>query len=481
MPLRKINFSLPAINATDSGFSPRAGFPTIKFSIPSQDVLLETLSLRLVGRFQVKSDATTASDSSDNTMSNLGKGPGDADIQPASKVTMAPFGGVKTLIDKVVIQSKKVAKELTSDVNYSQYVALREARFGVDSDFRNSLPSRSMSLGRNAVEAQCRAMISVPSAVESLDKNRGQEFCIRLDIPMLQGKLLHLGDDFLGGLMITLHLAPESAFFATLQDGMVSTPADSIDTYRYTLQDLHLTGRYQVPDASDLKGFDPMIRMDSQLNLVSDIHSSVNSSTLTPQVQAVKGIVNLFLLQSQTNSLTQSQFNYRQVPGLREQVQAKNNVRTPLTFPVRSSPSFQSPSAQAIGDLVYPSLQTRQAENRLQFERALNDGYLPAHTSSGMALTEEATKSVVEASGGGAGATASRNTKVDSIGVGVDYTFGVGLVQSYINQDYALTLDSGIQTGSSKLPSGVRSSPLLQQSFVRNNAFLNTQTLVKQM
>ena len=480
MPLRKTNFSLPAINETSAGFSPRAGFPILKFQIGAQDGLLETSSLRLVGRLQIKETSAQVVDPGQVDFDNIAVEAGTpGDMQPCTKATMAPFGGVHTLVDKTVILSKKTSKELSTVTNYSQYESLREARFGTKTDFRNSLPSRSLSLGQNAKAAQRRFMIS--SGDDNVKaQDQGQEFSIKLDVPMLQGELLHLGEDFLGGLMMSIHLSPESAFFSTFQNG-AATPAVAaiaIDTYRYVLQSVRLEGRIQVPTGAELKAYDPVFPMDNQVNLLQDIHSSSSSGTLNPQVSMVKGMVNLFLLQSQTNSLDQSQFSYSMPPGLKSQTQAKDSVRFPLKYPVESKPSVATSGSASIANLVYKSLQTNIGESRVQFERALADGRLPAYTSADIVLTEQAE---AERAKSIAAPLTSTSLLVDSVGIGSDYTLGLGMAQSYVGSNYNLVLESGVQSGDAKLLGTYNNSPLLQQSFVRNRAFFDTKTLVKTM
>lgn len=480
MPSRKINFSLPPTNQTSAGFSPKNGTPVMKFQIGAQNGMLETSSLRLVGRYQVQSASGTYIDPTQVDYSNMGKDSDSNDVQPNSKATFSPFGGIKTCVDKVVTLSKKTSRELSTDVGYGQYVALREARFGTKPDFRNVFPSRSFSLGQNATDAQRRYNIS-RSGLGATALNRGQEFTMKLDIPMFQGELLHLGPDFLGGLMMSIHLSPESSFFATLMNGVTVAPAaaNQIDTYRYILQDVRLEGRIQIPTPEELKAYDPVFPMDNQLNLIQDIHSSSSSNTLTPQVSMVKGIVNLFLLQSQSNNLSQSQYSFTIPPGLRSQTQAKDGERYPYKFPVDATPNYNSTNSVAKGTLVYPSLQTNISETRLQFERALTDGRLAEYSSADMVLTEEAARSQELASNGSE--TESSNLFVDSIGIGVDYTLGIGYSQPFINSDYNLILESGVQTSNAKLPTTFNNEPLLQQTFVRNKAFFNQQTLIKQM
>ena len=479
MPVRKINFSLPPINETSAGFSPKAGFPIIKFTIPAQEVLLETVSLRLRGRFKVQTGSAASTLISPNTtiLDNIDDNPNGANMTNATAVSIPPFGGIKCSFDKLVIQSKKTQQELSSVTNYSTYLSLREARFGITSDFRNSLPCRSFSLGSNAAVAQRRLMIS-DSSNQTQDKDKGQEFSIKLDVDMLQNKLLHLGVDYLGGLQITIYLSPESAFFSTFQNGVATAQGTAIDAFRYILQDLRLEGRYQVPDATDLKTYQSTIAMDTQLNLLQDIHSSRSATTITPQAQMVKAMTSVFLLQDQTNNLDQSQYSFVQPAGVREVNQSKNSARYPLKFPMKSVPNYSTPNAENVTSYYFPSLANPSTELRLQFERALNDGRLPAYTSADLQLTEKAMRQMVLAV---LSATTSTNLAVDSVGIGCDYTMGIGLTQSFRNQDYSLLLDSGVNTQDGNLLADYADQSLLQQIFVRNTSLLDTQSGIRTM
>ena len=218
--------------------------------------------------------------------------------------------------------------------------------------------------------------------------------------------------------------------------------------------------------------------MDSQINLLQDVYNSKSVNTITPQAAVVKGVVNLFLLQDQTNNLDQSQFNFVMPVGLRQISQQKNSMKYPLKYVVNSVPNYTTTGQTAIGNWYYKSLQTNIVEARMYLERSLNDGYLPLYTSANMPLSETAQINVELSQ---SAATTSTNLAVDSLGVGVDYTFAIGQAQNFKNQDYSLVLDSGINTSNSRLPGTYRASSYLQQIFVRNTAFFNTKTLVKTM
>ena len=84
----------------------------------------------------------------------------------------------------------------------------------------------------------------------------------------------------------------------------------------------------------------------------------------------------------------------------------------------------------------------------------------------------------------GAAASGHRNNlRPNCVGVGADFTFGMGGTQNFVNQDYNLTLTSGVNSGNAELPasrSGANTTnPLLQQTFVRNVAELDCVNLVK--
>jgi len=469
---RKEYFSLPPVNDTSSGFSYSSSNSIVKFQIPAQETFLETATLRLTGQVQFKDTSTTTIDPSSTDYDAIHYNADFATFQTlASNVCYASFGGVKTFIDRVLIETKKSRVELASVNNYSQYVSVREPRIGTVTDFRNSPMCRSLSMGTNAVLGQRRSIISDTVT----DSNRvGQEFTIKLDIDLLQNNLLNLSEESLGGLVITLFLNSESSCLSTFKNGVSVYPENLISNTSYVFTNLKLEGRYIIPSSSD---FSPqVVQMDSQINLLNNIYSNKSSTTFTPQAQLVKGIVNLFLLQNQTNSLVQSQYNFLQVPGLREVEQLKNSSRLPVKFPLKSVPNYQTPNAIPCTNYMFKSLATNSSEVRLLFERSLLNGYLPKHTSATLGLTEGALSSIDLAT---AADDESSNLLVDSQGVGVDYTFGMGMKQNYKNQNYNLQLSSGVNSQNANILVNLGNQGILQQTFVRATSELDQVSLVR--
>ena len=134
MPSKKLNFSVSPINDNPvlvsgatviNGFSHKNGFPTMKFSIPAQDLLLDTTSLKLSGQLIIKK--------ADNTLQTTASGnyatydtQNGAGLPSSQAVNTSNWNGVSSIIDKLVIQSKKSQTELSNTINYAMYNALKK-------------------------------------------------------------------------------------------------------------------------------------------------------------------------------------------------------------------------------------------------------------------------------------------------------------------------------------------------------------------
>ena len=110
----------------------------------------------------------------------------------------------------------------------------------------------------------------------------------------------------------------------------------------------------------------------------------------------------------------------------------------------------------------------------------------PYHSSADFETTNLAMESDYVFNNVGARAANSGygdNTNADCVGIGTDFTLGLGLQSNFVNQDYNLTLKSGVNTGKSTLPAdrngSSKTNPLLQQTFVRHASQFDSVNLVK--
>ena len=298
---------------------------------------------------------------------------------------------------------------------------------------------------------------------------------------------LHLGQQYLGGIMVTLFLNVEGAVYnQRFLDIQVGAGAN-VDGSFYRIKELRLEGRYDIPTPQEVQSYPPMLPLQDRTNLINDVTSGVNVTSYTPQLNFCKSFINLFLDQEQENSITQNQFNFRVPLGLENYTQNKNSVRTPEDFVIEAVPSLNvqvdnGGVAYDAKDLATPIYGEGLAEVRNRFQRSVLDGGLPAHTSASVQLSAEQLASSYQVRPAGLPATDGIGdaNNADLLGVGLDFSYGINSVSNFVNQDYSLRIKSGVDSGKTdKFPAARANVFEVQQTFVRNVGMLNTQTLQK--
>ena len=356
------------------------------------------------------------------------------------------------MIDKVVLQSKKSQTELQTIINYSGYNALKMGNSNNQEDYHRSAFIRNMCSGTDAGYTE-RHMNNTPTLAETRAT-------------------------FAGGLLLTLHLSPDSAVFhSRFRNIHADTTNGDIAGVSYILKNIKLEGKYAIPLAQDLKAYNPVITMNSRVNLMNDVVSSENSNTYTPQLAMVKGVVNTFLDDNQTNNYKLNQNNFRMPLGLTSYNQAKNNIQYPYQYSTQIKPNFLT-STPNMAD--FPQVAVGDSELRLQFMRSLLGGKMTNHTSATLALSNECIQADYDAQNSPTGASMKGdNITPDLLGVGCDYSNGIGQQQNYVNQDYELKLSSGVGAGITNLPTTRNNRISIQETYVRNFSQINLKTLQK--
>lgn len=503
MPTKKLNFSLAPINDNPTnvsgaditdGYSHKNGFPTIKFSIPAQDVLLDVSNLYLCGQMLVQNaDGTNITQRSvaDGGVANFDVNNNLQTIKRINCINTSNWNGVASCIDKVVIQSKKTQTELSTIINYSGYNALKMGHQNNKEDYQRSPLIRNLA-GGESHGFMARHLMMTPNvanvetrATTISDKFIGQFFSIKLDVALLQSQMIHLGNSMAGGLLITLHLSPDAqVFHSRFRNIDPATASADITGVSYILKNIKLEGKYAMPTAEDLKTYNPVVTMNSRVNLMNDVVSSENANTYTPQLQMVKGIINTYLDDNQSNNYKQNANNFRVPCGLVEYQQAKNNIRFPNDFATKLIPNAQSTTTAGLpvdtDNTDAPAIFQGDSELRLQFGRALLGGRLATHTSANVRLTNKGLQGDYD-SDGTATATLQRgdNTNPDLLGVAVDYSNNVGQMQNFMNQDYECKLSCGVNSGRTNLPQTRANRISVQESYIRNFSQIDLRTLQK--
>tara|TARA_R110001592_G_scaffold52977_6_gene162529 strand:- start:62 stop:1609 length:1548 start_codon:yes stop_codon:yes gene_type:complete len=515
MPIEKNYFQISPLNdnplqssganGVAGGFSFKESNPIIKFSLPAVEKLLETKTLVLTGQFIVKQQDTDEG-FRDPTYADLENDNG-ADIAKETACNIPNHGGVHNVIDKVVIQTKKTNTELINIHNYPAYSSLREAYTNCDEDYLWGVAAnRTLAQGNHADTINRRIQIIADKTAQDLKTNNNREigvpFSLKLDIDLFQSGNIHLGQAYTNGLMLTIHLAPDSSVLFQRFRDKGNQVANDLANSMYCLRNLKLEGRYIVPSPQELKAYQAQIPLNSQLNLLNDIHADQDNISYTPQLNSVKGMCNLYLDKDQTNNLAYQQTNFRLPVGMKQIEHKKDNLRFPFTFPLKVQPNYESLVELGSGSIDPSQMLKREnimgdVEIRKHFERALLGGMEAKRSSANMARTannlemdyRDRTNGIYTAGNDGyvEGTAVAATNGVGNqlfpelLGLGVDYTYGLGNSLNYINRDYSNTVHSGVNAGSLLLPVDRRNKSELVQTFVKYNAALNLQTLVKTM
>lgn len=468
-------FSLPAINQPSGGFSHKAGQPVAMFSVPAQPRMLDTRALKLTGRLVIKDSDDVEIGSSLNDGDSQG-----ANITKATSTNIPQWCGVQGAVSKVVVQSKKTRQEISQVLNYQEFLSLRESYLRNTQDYRNRPQCRSLASGGNASSMSRRMTIS---------SNGGKAFSVDISIPLLNNEALNLDDDHMGGLMISLYLQPDSNFLSSyFRLPGTGQPSGNPTGSSYTLNDLKLEGYYGIPGASGLPDM-PEMMLQSRLSLMNDLVSSVDSSVFTPQAQMVEGFCNVYQTDTQENNYLAAASDFKLPVGVRAVTQEKDGIRYPQKYEVQTVPNYNSAvdSLASVANFDPSTLATKchgigDSEIRKLFERSLFNGKEMPHISNTLGAESRSLTSQYAVTDNNANNGAGKVLDQCELGIGADQTFGIiGAAQSYVNQDYQLRLQSGVNTGNTKLPTNFSQINLIQRGFVRNLEALNTRTLVKTM
>ena len=505
MPAQKVAFSIPAINdqatSIDSsnkltgGFSFNKGTANVRFSISAQDRMIDTSDMYLTGQIiYVDSAGDPIQDANAVARADYNAGNG-ANLTRPTNTNISNWSGIQNSIKRIFVQSKKTSVEIAQHNNYPMYVGLRTGYKNSASDYLISPLARYDAVGSFASDANrhqsvmCDATHNASGSFTNLtnfnDKHYGRPFSFKLDTALLNNmKPLHLGNDYLGGLIINLELNNDAGYFYERFRAEGANHPSATGSF-YIIKNLRLQGRFLVPTPADLQAYNPNMMLNDRINLVNDVNSSVNSAKYTPNVSAVRSFCNLFLEQDQENNVKKNQNNFRVPVGLREYSQNKNNVRAPEDFVIEVSPNLLTKTAAngkagAISSQDYIDKVNGQgdAEVRNRFQRAVLDGELAGKCAASLELTNKSLASDYE-TGGDANNGIGNQCDADLMGIGLDFTHHFFNTSNFNNQDYDLIVRSGVDTGDAVLPASRNNAPELMETYVKNVAGFNSQTLVK--
>ena len=235
MPVSKVYFSIPPLNdqsvssagdVFSGGFSNVKGNANIKFQIGAQDRLLDTSDMYLTGRILHCTSTgapLTLKPAAATTLAEFNANNG-ATLQAYTNQNVSNWGGVQNMVKRVFIQSKKTSVSISEHRNYPMFVNTRTAWTNARDDYLVSpltrydaagteanFVNRHSSLMDNATTAAAGQM---PNVGNANNNEYGKPFSFKLDTALLNNQQpIHLGNDYLGGLLINIELNNENGFY----------------------------------------------------------------------------------------------------------------------------------------------------------------------------------------------------------------------------------------------------------------------------
>lgn len=240
-------FRIRPSNAPSDGVFAHQGNPVLTFEMPNSNVLLDPSTLRLVGKLRVKSGTF-------NPEEPLVDG-----VKP--KVSIDPLLGVSTCFENVSWSSKMSRNVIEKVNNYPKLVNSIRPALSSTQNFQSDLSNEGLATGN--------VDFFLEGTATSMIAGFGADFSTQLytGLTMASGNRLPLMK--LGGLMLSIDLAPDSAVFYRTGE----------QSPQYELFDLSLVGEYYIPSAEERGALAGMTEGTLEMNTFNSLFSILQSST----------------------------------------------------------------------------------------------------------------------------------------------------------------------------------------------------------
>tara|TARA_R110000744_G_scaffold154367_1_gene269123 strand:- start:5228 stop:6469 length:1242 start_codon:yes stop_codon:yes gene_type:complete len=219
----------------------------IQFIIGSQDRMLLGNSLRFTGKFR----CLTA----DGTVSSA-----------ATPLAMSEKLGVYSCIDTLTIKSQRTGQTIETIRNYNRFLASYLPVTTSKEDNMGHMYASALILPNYA--AQTESVVNIPSG--SATQNH---FCMALPCGLFNGgEPIPLMDEAIGGLLVELHLSPDSQVFHSNTDSSTAL-TDSF----YEFSDITLAAEVMDPEPQVLAQLKSRTSATYEYNSISSYYQTINS------------------------------------------------------------------------------------------------------------------------------------------------------------------------------------------------------------
>jgi len=245
------NIEVVPSNVTSNGtISFKEGNPVIQFILGEQDRLLLGQSIRFTGKFRT---LLTNASSSTSAVSNL---------------AMSEKLGVYSCIDTLTIKSQRTGQTIESIRHYNRFLASYLPAVNSMDDNMTHLYESALILPN--YEAQTQSVVNIPSSSSTQN-----HFCMSLPCGLFNGgQPLPLMAEAVGGLLIEIHLSPDSQVFHTSGDSDSASYTESL----YQFSDVSLVAELADPPPDQLQMMKSQQSGTYEYNSLSSYYQTINSA-----------------------------------------------------------------------------------------------------------------------------------------------------------------------------------------------------------
>lgn len=250
MSTSNLNTEIVPSNVTANGeISFRDGNPVIQFIIGEQDRLLLGQSIRFTGKFRALLSSASSSSSD------------------VSQLAMSEKLGVYSCIDTLTIKSQRTGQTIESIRHYNRFLASYLPVTTSRQDNMGHLYETALILPN--YEAQQQSVVNIPSSSSTQN-----HFCMTLPCGLFNGgDPIPLMPEAVGGIIVEIHLAPDTQVFHTSGDSDSASYTDSF----YQFKDVSLVAELMELDDATTQQFKSRPSGTYEYNSISSYYQTINS------------------------------------------------------------------------------------------------------------------------------------------------------------------------------------------------------------
>jgi len=408
-----------------------SGFPTLSFTIPAQNGILDPRSIRINGElivFQTRDAAGLPVPVYDNSALIAGANQGQ-------RITMDNRLGIYSMWDQLVIRHDK-SKQICENIqNYNRYMSQYLGLTSSVQDLTGHM--NESSLIQPNPEAMFFNVVSngVDDAAAPYNKKPKSFSCYLPCGFLMSGQSVNLMENAFGGLTIELHLSPDSNCLFS-QSGVVG--ANNADAF-YELSKLNLSCEVHDIPAEEMASLASQTTGEHEFNTITSLYTTINSTNA--QIQYSLGLRYLqsafvnFVPATHINSLANNGLALTQLSQQNGELVNVKSVQFlrggsnyPLDFTIRDI-------SQTTGNV---NIATAGAESSFrvsdaQLNRMLAESVVPEAMVDKTSLSPATQSRTYTLSANGALASSYKSVK----GGGALYGLGVRLSQFNAGEDYS--------------------------------------------